>query len=708
MPYSITTKDGITIQNIPDDVPADSPQLRERVAKIRGGGNGATDPLEQSVAGYKSRRMQDEFDAQRPLDVRTGAPVVDRFGAGFKITPQAKANYLSARGYQGAQYDPLADEIRFISPQTGRETVFNPQGLDFGDVAEASADAPQAIGAGVGAGLSGGSPLGAAAGGFVGSVVKQGIGAMLPGEETASPLRRGGELLKDTAIAGGGQYVTNALARLYDKVRPHNLVARHVQKSLKSPYAQEGMSLEQTTGIPLSLGQQTGSRSQLAMEGLARRNPVTTDRFNEFYQQQLTQATNKLDDIMRNITPAAQGDVGFGTRVSSAFDTTVDAAVKARRAAASADFAKVQQLSSGAPVFELSAVRSTIDDLIKKYDVPGGGDASAALVAKLKALVGQGGHHAPAGLPNAKPTTVTSPILGADGLPARQTVVMPDNRITANQMERLLEVWGEAARGKGAIFKDLDTAQQRGIAAQLFKALQQDLDDSAAKAGAGSVGEALRTARANYKANSQALNELKESTIGRYLGVEYARAPEQIADAFVRMKPTQAMETMRLLGKHDPELVLSAQRHLIERAIDAAIPAPSQQIAGGVRFSPAKFLSALPKDDTMNVVFGSAGARQDLNAVMKSLQRIADRAGTDGSPTAPLLMAFDLAKGLFTLNPQAIAGLPAMVLAPRAIAKASLTPEGRRALVTVSQTGVPAKVATNALQTLMAISATND
>ena len=35
MPYSITTKDGITIQNIPDEEPADSPRLRERVAQIR-------------------------------------------------------------------------------------------------------------------------------------------------------------------------------------------------------------------------------------------------------------------------------------------------------------------------------------------------------------------------------------------------------------------------------------------------------------------------------------------------------------------------------------------------------------------------------------------------------------------------------------------------------------------------------------------------
>ena len=37
MPYSITTKDGITVDNIPDDVPPDSPQLKARVAAIRAG-----------------------------------------------------------------------------------------------------------------------------------------------------------------------------------------------------------------------------------------------------------------------------------------------------------------------------------------------------------------------------------------------------------------------------------------------------------------------------------------------------------------------------------------------------------------------------------------------------------------------------------------------------------------------------------------------
>lgn len=37
MPYDITTKDGITLRNIPDDVAPDSPQLRARVEKIRSG-----------------------------------------------------------------------------------------------------------------------------------------------------------------------------------------------------------------------------------------------------------------------------------------------------------------------------------------------------------------------------------------------------------------------------------------------------------------------------------------------------------------------------------------------------------------------------------------------------------------------------------------------------------------------------------------------
>ena len=50
MPYSITTKDGITINNIPDNVPADSPELKARVAAIRAGQQPAESVLEAGGA----------------------------------------------------------------------------------------------------------------------------------------------------------------------------------------------------------------------------------------------------------------------------------------------------------------------------------------------------------------------------------------------------------------------------------------------------------------------------------------------------------------------------------------------------------------------------------------------------------------------------------------------------------------------------------
>jgi hypothetical protein len=50
MAYSITTKDGITVDNIPDDVPPDSPELKARVAAIRAGQQPAAAPTAAAPA----------------------------------------------------------------------------------------------------------------------------------------------------------------------------------------------------------------------------------------------------------------------------------------------------------------------------------------------------------------------------------------------------------------------------------------------------------------------------------------------------------------------------------------------------------------------------------------------------------------------------------------------------------------------------------
>ena len=68
MAYSITTKDGITINNIPDDVAPDSPELKARVAAIREGKTAEPAPAPQAAA--EGRGVGQELVRQAGLAAR--------------------------------------------------------------------------------------------------------------------------------------------------------------------------------------------------------------------------------------------------------------------------------------------------------------------------------------------------------------------------------------------------------------------------------------------------------------------------------------------------------------------------------------------------------------------------------------------------------------------------------------------------------------
>jgi hypothetical protein len=79
MSYSITTKDGITINNIPDSIPSDDPALKQRVLDIRAKADGLEAPPEPEtdiagVTGAISRGM---------APVATGAALGAALGAPF-------------------------------------------------------------------------------------------------------------------------------------------------------------------------------------------------------------------------------------------------------------------------------------------------------------------------------------------------------------------------------------------------------------------------------------------------------------------------------------------------------------------------------------------------------------------------------------------------------------------------------------------------
>jgi hypothetical protein len=469
---------------------------------------------------------------------------------------------------------------------------------------------------------------------------------------------------------------------------PKNIVARKVQQTQSTPYAERGKEIAQKTGVDLSLGQQTGDEATMLVEGMARKNPFSSAEFQEFGGKQVGQAVERLQKIMDDITPEKIGDIRVGTMVNQAFDDAVTGAANVRRAQAAKDFGAVEAAGANAKVIGTSNLVSKLDDLISRYDVPGGGDATASLVSRMK------------GLREQLSAKATGKAL-VD--PSGRALTSPSPSLSANETNRLLEVYTKASQGKGQIFADLETAQQRMLASELKGALLTDLDE-AANTSQGAVAPLLKAARDNYKANSSAISKLEESVLGKYLGSD--RSPERVADFLGRAKPTELKQTLDIVNKADPEVIPATRRYFIERAIEKAAHAPSQRNPKAPNFSAAKFIDAMPEGTKFDVLYGSSNAREELKLVGEALERIAYRGFTEGSPTAPLLMAWDAAKRLFTI--QGIAGLPAAVIAPRTVAKAVLTPEGRQALVSLGRYDKPTESAIRSAAYLAGLAAADE
>ena len=81
MPYSITTEDGITIDNIPDTVDPNSKELRDRVASLRGGEMPPKKETKTTIAqdveaGIKDIPRQLGLTARAGITGAAGLPVI--------------------------------------------------------------------------------------------------------------------------------------------------------------------------------------------------------------------------------------------------------------------------------------------------------------------------------------------------------------------------------------------------------------------------------------------------------------------------------------------------------------------------------------------------------------------------------------------------------------------------------------------------------
>lgn len=249
MPYSITTKDGITLNNIPDDVAPDSPELKARVAAIRAGGGERSLP-EVVVTADRETTMfgGDKVSDQSLSDLVTGKKPEPGFFAGIvesvtgtqRATPETQAlpewtsmpelNQMSVASFKTALGTLVSNpketvqilQSNFPGVQVRQDAKGNfllrssvdgkeyaiPPGFSMGDV-------PRALG-----GLLSFTPAGRARTLAGAGLAGAGTQAVIEGTQAGT----GGTFdTKEVALAGvtgaGGQAVAQALPKVVQTVR---------------------------------------------------------------------------------------------------------------------------------------------------------------------------------------------------------------------------------------------------------------------------------------------------------------------------------------------------------------------------------------------------------------------------------------------------------------------------------------------------------
>jgi hypothetical protein len=381
----------------------------------------------------------------RTVDKERGARLAARSATGATSRPDDRLATLK-KYYPDAQ--PYGDDnFVFTDPKTGRPTLYNPPGLDVGDVASVGPEISEMAGGIVGATLAtppavaGAAPtagtslltipagygLGAAAGREGYSLLST---PLMGTEDTRGLLER----LSDITITGGVNAVGGRIAELLG--RGASNVAGPVVRAAKNRLLQPGtqaISDFATAGVTPSAGAVTGNRGVQMMEHALANLPGSASVMQRNAERQLADIASAVDDLTANygqrLTKEALGRrlqnaattagerfaarrnvlddqletaIGSGTRVPVPNVTALRQQLQAQAAQApnsrgpvlDAAIKRLQALEAdaaqgGVPFGALRAVRTDVGQMLERPDVTGWNPAAAAGMRRVYAALAQ-------------------------------------------------------------------------------------------------------------------------------------------------------------------------------------------------------------------------------------------------------------------------------------------------------------------------------
>ena len=420
-----------------------------------------------------------------------------------------------------------------------------------------------------------------------------------------------GEKVKQAAtgalIGGAATYGLDKLAGFM----PKNLMSRFYTSAQTrgADSVAEADILEDMTGIKMTPAEKAESRGVQILENIARQSIHTADEISDYDKKVATQGVEAVNKLLMSITTPGKGAETVGNELQKAAKDATDAAINSRRTMADHDYGIANDLAGGEKVVNRD---NYIDELKKIVDEYQGSDAqdAMAIVKQTKDKLARA----------VTPETRTpGSIVDTQGNPLTLDVV-PEAAVkqTVKNAVGDRSFYGNASKGTGNVFKDIDKNLNKVIAGRLHKAITKDLIGAEYL---GDVGTALKKANDNYIDNSKTIDAIQASPLGKILGREYedvmgaidagtfnSLSGENALKKIVKLSNSEKQMVMNSLDKLNPNAANSLRGFVIEDAMAASKYPASSPRAGELSFD--KFISNINKADLGAYGFTSADSKQ--------------------------------------------------------------------------------------------------
>lgn len=447
---------------------------------------------------------------------------------------------------------------------------------------------------------------------------------------------------------------------------------------------------------PLTPGEATGSRVQLAKEVRTEGTPAIEGKGEQFRLQQSQGVENfltKLFDRAANSTDVNPSELT--AKVSTSLDNYGRGLSSKLRRDAATDFNAAKRaggLVDTQPIIE--ATQRKINEI-------------APEVAGLQGLRSQLGRILDEFYIEGKPATETpSTILNASGQPAAVTttaaVPAGAKKIDIGRLQQNLSAWGEAAYtgkfdiGGANVLEGVAPGQAKGIARAVLGGFKTALDEAIDNGVAGA--DKLVQARDRFAANLRQIDEFANKPFVKTFGKPVNElVPEQVAAKLTVLPESQRAVMVQLLGQDAPEVLSSIRRMQFDRVLGKA--EVTNAAAESPTFAIDKALSEMAKKKgEFNFLFENPADRADALKAMQYMRTVLKSASGDtgalkGSDLYSGARAVGAQSGTANLIKELGLVITDIVASPNQMADVIFNKDTVKAMIAAQNRSTPQKIA---------------